>query len=317
MSVSHPPLLKATLIGQLSLLIWCLATSAAVYIVRIPAFETLFGIFCSGFILSAAFNTYNKSWKKIFSLPKTLLLWGSITIITNDILYISSFKFAPPAQIDLIICLWPILVLILSSFYLKEYIGFMHIIASILAFSSVLILIEPSTIFFNSSYIIGYILALISSFMWASYIVISRKYTQTTPEIFAFYCGLGAIFSFIIHINFETIIIPNNKEFLVIILMGCSTHSIAYYGWDYAIKRGNIKILTILPYANPILSIFALIIFGYTEFSYKLIIVSIIICFSTALLNIETKFLPSALIFAFYFRLRIFILRNNNLCLAK
>lgn len=59
--------------------------------------------------------------------------------------------------------------------------------------------------------------------------------------------------------------------------MGVTTHSLAYYGWDYAIKKGHFKLLQILPYGNPVLSVLALIIFGFAEFTQEVLIATLMV----------------------------------------
>jgi len=63
----------------------------------------------------------------------------------------------------------------------------------------------------------------------------------------------------------------------MLIVMGITTHSIAYYAWDYAIKKGHFNILRVLPYGNPIISVLALIIFGFAELTIELLISTLMI----------------------------------------
>ena len=261
------PSVKATIIGQISLLIWAMSASGAVALSALPAFEILSGIFVNGFLASAVMNSVRNNWKSALTRPKHLIFAGIFGIVGNDIFYILSFKYAPAVQVDLIVCLWPMMVLILASLILSEETRINHVFACVLAFSGVYFLIssDSSEGAFNQQYWLGYFFAFMSAILWSIYIIISRRYIKSTPELFAIYCFVGAAFSILMHLLFEETVIPSVTQGVVLVVMGVTTHSLAYYGWDYAIKMGNFKLLQILPYGNPILSVLALVVFGFAE----------------------------------------------------
>ena len=103
------PSIKATIIRQVALVIWALSASGAVFLKNLPSFQVLLGIFFGGFIASSVINTVNNNWGKLFNRPKYLVLAGIFGIIPNDIFYIFAFKYAPAIQVDLIVCIWPML----------------------------------------------------------------------------------------------------------------------------------------------------------------------------------------------------------------
>jgi len=47
------------------------------------------------------------------------------------------------------------------------------------------------------------------------------------------------LFSAAMHFSFETTIVPRVGEVFVLFIMGVTTHSLAYYAWDFAIKKGH------------------------------------------------------------------------------
>jgi drug/metabolite transporter (DMT)-like permease len=245
----------------------------------LPAFEILSGIFISGFVASAAINTARQNWKSAFNRPKYLIIAGIFGIVGNDIFYILAFKHAPAVQVDLIVYLWPMMVLMLSSLVLSEEIRKNHVLACFLAFAGVCFLLfsEGEDGIFNAQYWPGYFFAFMSAVLWAIYIVISRRYIKSTPELFAIYCIVGAVFSVIMHLLFEETVIPSRDQGIILVIMGVATHGLAYFGWDYAIKRGHFKLLTILSYSNPVLSVIALIIFGFAELTHEVLIATFMV----------------------------------------
>ena len=116
-----------------------------------------------------------------------------------------------------------------------------------------------------------------SAILLSFYIIISRKYIKSTPELFGIYCFVGTIFSISMHLVFEDTVVPSITQGVVLVVMGVTTHSLAYYGWDYAIKMGHFKLLQILPYGNPVLSVLALIIFGFAELTEEVVIATLMV----------------------------------------
>jgi len=278
-SLKNPPSLKATIIGQAALLIWAMSASGAVALSALPAFEILSGLFISGFISSSIMNTTRGNWKNVTSRPKYLLLAGIVGIIGNDIFYILAFKYAPAVHVSLISCLWPMLVLILATIVLNENIRLHHMLACLLGFSGVYVLLTTDTnvSILKKEYWFGYLCAFASAILWSIYMTVSRKYAKLAPELFSIYCGIGSIFSITIHLGFEVTVIPSFTQGMILLIMGVTTHSIAYYGWDFAIKKGNFKLLNILPYGNPVLSVLALIFFGFAELTEAVFISTLMV----------------------------------------
>jgi drug/metabolite transporter (DMT)-like permease len=248
-------------------------------------------MFLSGFIASSIMNSARDNWKAVATRPKYLLIVGVLGIVGNDIFYVLSFKYAPAVQADLIVYLWPILVLILSSVLLNEEVRFNHIFACLIAFSGVYLLLASgeNTNIFDQQYFFGYFCAFMSAFLWSIYVIISRKYLKSTPELFAVYCGVGSIFSISMHFCYEITIIPSFWQGLVLAIMGVTTHSLAYYAWDFAIKKGHFKLLSILPYGNPILSVVALAIFGFAELTETVLVSTLMVFIAGIIGSIRFK----------------------------
>ncbi len=285
--------IKATLIGQAALVTWSLSASGVVYLQRLPSFQILLGIFVGGFIASSVMNTVNNNWKELFSRPKYLVFAGIFGIIPNDIFYIFAFKQAPAIQVDLIVCMWPMFVTILAAVFLREEIGIVHIFACLIAFCGCYIVLSSNINIdqFQSEYVSGYICAFMSALLWSIYVVISKKYIKPTPELFALYCGVGVVGSAAMHFTFETTVTPSMWEIFVLFTMGITTHSLAYYAWDFAIKKGHFNLLRIMPYGNTILSVLALAVFGFAELSKDVLIATLMIFIAGLLTRFHMSYL--------------------------
>lgn len=271
--------IKATILGQFALFIWSVAACGILMLKNIPTFETLAGIFFVGFCTSFILNSYFANWKNILNYPKKLIVIGTIAIVGNDILYVSAFKNAPAAQVDLIVCSWPIITMILSSIKFKEKIKTNYIISCSVASLGIYILLNDKNggIDININYSTGYIYAFLTALFWSYYVIASKNYKNTTPELFSVYCFVGFIISIYLHINYENFITPTYSQILIILVMGITTHSLAYYSWDFGIKYGNYNMLSIMSYANPIISILLLTLLGFIKLTETVVFSTILI----------------------------------------
>jgi len=264
------------MIGYSALLCWALAAPLVVQIKSIPLFETLTIVFSVSFLISSIKLTLCQQWSQLKQ-PWFLWLIGFLGIYGNDILYIAAFKHAPAAHADLINYLWPIIVILFTGFLPNEKLSVRHLFAASLGFAGVYVLIYQHDQGFERQYLFGYLLAFLDALVWSIYTLMARRYGKSPVEIIGIYCGVGAVCSLLIHLQLEIVVLPNLQQCLILLLMGMTTQCLAYFFWDFGIKRGDFKYLSILSFGNPLLSIFFLIAFGMAKPSMELFIASILI----------------------------------------
>lgn len=260
-----------TVIGYSALIFWAMAAPFVVKIKSLPLFETLTIVFSISFLLSAIKITLYRQWS---TLKQPWFLWiiGILGIYGNDLLYIAAFKHAPAAHADLINYLWPIMVMLFAGFLPNEKLSLHHLLAASLGFAGIYILMSQNSQGFDSQYLLGYLFAFLDALVWSVYTLMARHYGKTPAEIIGMYCGVGAICSFLLHYQLEASVIPSIQQCFILLIMGLVTQCLAYFFWDFGVKRGDFKLLTILSYGNPLLSIMLLIAFGMAEPSFELFI---------------------------------------------
>ena len=262
-----------TLIGYLGLLLWSTSGVVATYVVNLPTFEVLSIAFSTSFFVSTINIVIKRRW---FILKQRTMLWiiGTIGIFGSESLYIAAVKYAPTSHIDLIYYTWPMMLIMLSRIILKEKIRKSYLIAGSLSFFSIYLLIlktKSNELGYINQYMFGYILALTDAFFSSIYVLGQRYFKETPTELIGVFCGIGMLCSLFCHFQFEPTVIPNFNEWLLILYMGFSTQGIAYFLWDYGVKRGNYLLLSMLSYANAFISMLWLVLFGITEFSIDLL----------------------------------------------
>jgi drug/metabolite transporter (DMT)-like permease len=178
-------------------------------------------------------------------------------------LYFAALQLAPPAEANLVNYLWPLLIVLLSAPLAGERLGWPHLVGALLGFAGVAVLAVGRGVSFTGTYAVGYALALGCAFAWSLYSVLSRRFGETPTDAIASFCSAAAILSLGCHWLFEPTVWPATPvAWLAVLALGIGPTGGAFYLWDHAVKRGDIRALGALSYAAPILSTALLVICG-------------------------------------------------------
>lgn len=256
----------ATLIGFFALLIWSTGALAAIKICQLPSLEVLTITFFITFITTCLKLTITKRWSVIYSQPWYIWAAGVMGICMQQLAYISAFKNAPAVQADIIILLWPVLVILFSGLLRTENLKPQHLFSCGLGLLSVVLLncTEEGFVLF-SSWQLGYSYALICAVLWSVYTIFTRQFPKVPIEMIGMYYGVGSIFVLIGHLAFEDFVMPDLSQALTLIYLGTFVAGGAYFCWDYGIKNGNLKLLATISYGNSIISLVLLALFSQTQ----------------------------------------------------
>ncbi len=170
-----------------------------------------------------------------------------------------------PAEVDIIIYVWPILSLFLMGIFLKSRVCLRHVFAGFLGFSAIILLAykgeSPSGLSF------GHFLALISALLWSIYSLLLQKGLKSTLPTMGGAFGMGALITFPLHFSLESFQIPAFSQGIVFLYYSVILSLFSFALWAKALEKGNGVFLTASAYSKPILSITLLILFGYATYS--------------------------------------------------
>jgi len=265
----------ATKIGTFALVIWSFGPLFNNLVSAVPIFEILSFSFGIGFICGCVYLTVTKNWHKLTQ-PLVYGVMGFAGIFGNELLFVSAFKFAPAAHITLINYLWPILVLTLTGLIRQDRLSLRYMIAAILGFLSVAFyIVNQIETVISGKYWIGYALVLLGTCCWSMYILANRKQEHMPSEMITIYCGLGFIISLTVHCQTETFYLPTLNEAFALCWLGFMGLGLAFNFWDFGIKWGNPRLLSILSYNTVLLSTLILIGFNQTQFDMSLVVAAV------------------------------------------
>ena len=132
------------------------------------------------------------------------------------------------------------------------------------------------------------LLALGCALTWSLYSVLSRRFGETPTDAIAAFCTASAMLSLLCHLAFERTVWPaSTASWLAVLALGIGPAGAAFYLWDHAVKRGDIRALGALSYATPILSTGLLIVCGLAEPTSMLLLAAALVTIGAALASRE------------------------------
>lgn len=257
----------ATLVGFTAILMWSLLALLTAASGRMPPFQLLAVTFLIGGLLGAATWVLRPGAASALRQPWPVWLLGIGGLFGYHALYFTALRLAPPAEAGLINYLWPLLIVLFSSFVLSERLRAHHLVGALLGLvGTVVLLAGRAEIGFSATFIPGYGAAFVAAFVWAIYSVASRKFAAVPSDAVVGFCLVTALIGALCHLLFEQTVWPDHAgEWLAILALGAAPVGAAFYVWDIGMKRGDIRVLGAASYAAPVLSTVALVLAGYAE----------------------------------------------------
>lgn len=264
-------------LGICALLFWSFGATFTSKIKNLPIFEVLAIVFFISFLINFFRTSYLKQWGHLKQ-PLSLWIIGLLGVYGNDLLYIQAFKYAPASHADLINYVWPLLVILLSGYLPREKIQPRALVGALVCFIGITILLLGEPSWQQHPHLLrGYLYAFLDAAIWAAYVLVSRYYSKHSPHAMGIYCGVGALFSVLLHHQYETYVMPSLQQSFILFIMGLTTQGAAYLLWDSAIKKGDHQLLSVIAYTTPVASILLLIAFNMTSFTLPLLIATMLV----------------------------------------
>ncbi|MBO6826094.1 MAG: EamA family transporter [Sneathiella sp.] len=292
----HASRQMATLLGLIAILLWALLALFTVYTGDIPPFQL------TAMSFTVAFSTALVKWifarqnpLQFIKLPPTLWLLGVGGLFGYHFFYFLALKSAPPAEAGLIAYLWPLLIVLFSALLPGERLYWFHIAGAVISLCGAgLLITKGESLALDPVYTNGYIAALLCAFIWSSYSVLSRKFSNVSTDVIGTFCGVTAILSFVCHFILEETVIPEDLiTWLAVLGLGLGPVGAAFFLWDFGVKHGDIQGLGVLSYLSPLLSTLILIALTPTEMALSLVAGCLLITLGAAIgsLNIFKEML--------------------------
>ncbi len=156
---------------------------------------------------------------------------------------------------------WPIFVLILSLFILKERLDLRKSVAIILGFIGVLLVLsrgELQNIQLSNISVISLVAA--GAFCFALFSVLSKNVRRAPLAVISVYFLSASIASFISMLYFSRFAFPSSSELIPVLLNGILVNGFSYMFWVLALRSTEASYLAPFTFITPVLSAIYLIV---------------------------------------------------------
>ena len=281
---------RATLIGVVAILLWAalavltaMTQDAGGAGGAIPPFELLalsFGTACIGGAILLALHG-GGGFSLLVQTPAAWLT-AFIGIFLYHALYFFALSSTPPAEASLIAYLWPLLLVLMSALLPGERLHWTHLAGGAVGLVGAILLVlqkAGGALSFDAQYLVGYLAALGCAITWSTYSVMSRRFGRAPTDLVGAFCGATALLGVVAHILIgePTIWPADHWEWAAVIALGLGPVGLAFFVWDYGVKRGDITALGACSYASPLLSTFLLILAGKAQANATVILACLLI----------------------------------------
>jgi drug/metabolite transporter (DMT)-like permease len=175
--------------------------------------------------------------------------------------------------------LWPLLIVLLSALLPGERLTGWHIAGGLAGFAgaAILVLQRGGAMVLERGYLLGYAAALGCAFTWSIYSILSRQLGRVPSDAVGGFCAATAILGLLVHLLAERNIWPSTVGWLSVVALGLGPVGIAFFVWDYGVKRGDIQALGAFAYVSPLISTLLLILFGRANASASVALACLLI----------------------------------------
>jgi drug/metabolite transporter (DMT)-like permease len=263
---------RATLVGFTAIVMWALLAALTAQTGGVPPLQLAAMTFLIGGLIGAA------SWlfrpQVIASLQQGWQAWlvGVGGLFGYHLVYFSAIRAAPAVEVSLIAYLWPLFLVAFSALLPGERLKLHHVTGVVLGLcGAALVITRGSWIGLQNGFSFGHALAFACAIIWSCYSILSRRLGQVPTDAVAGFCLVTSLLAAITHLMFETTVWPaTTLQWLSVLGLGLMPVGLAFYTWDYGVKRGDIMVLGASSYAAPLLSTLVLVASGLTGFHWSI-----------------------------------------------
>ncbi len=242
-------------------MLWATLASLGVSLKHVPPFlltgmALVIGSLPSWFLM--------RQWR----VPASTLALGVYGLFGFHFLLFIALRLAPPVEANLVNYLWPLFMVVLAPLVLRDVkLRAVHLAAALVGFAGAAVAILGAGRSTSAVWSWGYLPALGSAFIWASYSLGTRRVAAFPTAAIGLFGLVSGLLSLLCHVLLEAPVALQAQDWLLVTLMGLGPLGAAFFLWDRALKAGDPRQIGVLSYLTPLLSTGLLMVVSDRPFS--------------------------------------------------
>ncbi|MBS0236553.1 MAG: DMT family transporter [Proteobacteria bacterium] len=288
----------ANVAGLTAILLWSLLAILPLMAGDVPPL-LLLGTACSfacAFLFVVWCIRYGNIRTPLSYITRKYFLINAGFLFAAEVTLIVAMQAGDPMAAYLALDIWPVFTLIFTAIILKQRLYMRHYIAAVLGVVGVCLLVLPDaagveTVTLEQT-MAAIFFGLCNAVIWSLYSVLNNKFQDIPADCVALPLTFCVASALILHALVE----PSyplhqltTEQWFAIIMLGVLPWGMAYALWGYAMRFGDIRMLSIYGYAMPLLGVAWLLAFGYAALTLPIIAATVLILASAIMGSYKTQ----------------------------
>ncbi len=279
--------MPANLYALGAIALWASLAALGVSLRHVPPFLLTGLALLAGSLLALPFVLKDRrQWR----IPAGTLLLGVYGLFGFHFLLFIALRHAPPVEANLVNYLWPLFMVVLAPLFLRGVtLRAVHVAAALLGFAGAAIaILGAGTNAAGGGWSWGYLPALGSAFIWASYSLLTQRVAPFPTAAIGLFGLVSGVLSLLCHWALEPAVALSGRDAVLVALMGLGPLGAAFFLWDRALKLGDARQIGILSYLTPLGSTALLMLVSGRTLSWSIGLAAAMII-GAAVLGTRTK----------------------------
>ncbi|MDO9113880.1 MAG: DMT family transporter [Polaromonas sp.] len=243
--------MPANLYALGAIALWASLAALGVSLRHVPPFLLTGVALLVGSLLALPFVARDR---RLWRIPAGTLLLGVYGLFGFHFLLFIALRHAPPVEANLVNYLWPLFMVVLAPLFLRGVkLRAMHVAAALLGFAGAAIaILGARTGSAGGGWAWGYLPALASAFIWASYSLLTKRVAPFPTAAIGLFGLVSGVLSLLCHWALEPSVALSGRDWALIAVMGLGPLGAAFFLWDKALKLGDARQIGVLSYLTPL-----------------------------------------------------------------
>lgn len=247
----------ANLFALGAIALWASLAALGVSLAHVPPFLlTGLGLLV-GSLIALPLSRFD--WRR-WRVPASTLALGIYGLFGFHFLLFIALRHAPPVQANLVNYLWPLGIVVMAPLFLPGvHLAPRHIVAAVVGFGGAALAILGGGQGAEVTWAWGYLPALGSAFIWASYSLLTKRVAAFPTAAIGSFAAVSGALSLLCHAALEPAVDLSARDVVLIAALGLGPLGGAFFLWDAALKRGDARQIGVLSFLTPLLSTLTLL----------------------------------------------------------